>query len=162
MAVEWQQLPAPLAETLDVLALALPTLRHDWWLIGSAAMTLLGVDGLEVADVDLLAQPDDARALLARLGASWAVGEASNRFHSQVFGRWRGGPLPVEVLGGLHVRVDATWVRLQPSSRQAIDCRGVRFYVPSVAGMIEICAMFGRDKDHERAAQLRRLVGAEA
>lgn len=157
-----QQLPAPLAATLDALAPALPALRHDWWLVGSAAMTLLGVEGLEVADVDLLAQPDDARALLGRLGARWAVGEASDRFHSQVFGRWRGGPLPVEVLGGLHVRVDATWVRLQPSSRQAIDCRGVRFYVPSVAEMIEICAMFGRAKDHERAARLRRLARAEA
>ena len=162
MAVEWQQLPAPLAETLDVLALALPTLRHDWWLIGSAAMTLLGVEGLEVGDVDLLAHPDDARALLGRLGAGWAIGEASDRFHSQVFGRWRGGPLPVEVLGGLHIRVDAAWVRLQPSSRQALDCRGARFYAPSVAEMIEICAMFGRDKDRERASRLRRLITAEA
>lgn len=161
MGVGPLQLPAPLAATLDALAPALPTLRHDWWLIGSAAMTLLGVEGLEVADVDLLAQPDDARALLGRLRARWAAGEASDRFHSQVFGRWRGGPLPVEVLGGLHVRVGTAWVRLQPSSRQVLHCRGVRFYTPSIAEMIEICTMFGRDKDLERAARLERLIAAE-
>jgi hypothetical protein len=162
MAAGLQQLPAPLAATLDALAPALSALRHDWWLIGSAAMTLLGVEGLEVGDVDLLAHPDDARTLLSRFGAGCAVGEVSDRFRSQVFGRWRGGPLPVEVLGGLHVRVGTAWVRLQPSSRQALDCRGVRLYAPSVAEMIEICAMFGRDKDRERAARLYRLVGVEA
>lgn len=151
-------MPPPLAATLRLLAPKLSALRHDWWLVGSAAMTLLGVDGLEVGDVDVLAHPDDARALLDILGAAWAAGEKSGRFRSEVFGRWLGAPLIVEVLGGLCVHSRGRWVRLQPATRQPIDHGGARFWTPSIAEMIEICELFDRDKDHARAERLRALL----
>ena len=150
-------LPLALLATLDALGPQLAVLRGDWWLIGSAAMALLGVEGLTVGDVDLLAEPDDATALLAALGVAAAPGTASDRFRSDRFGRWTGAPLPVEVMGGFHVRAGDGWTRLQLRSRQAVTVGAHRYFAPSAAEMIEICELFGRAKDRERAAGLRAL-----
>jgi hypothetical protein len=152
------ELPPPLAATLDALAPALATLRHDWWLIGSGAMALLGLEGLTIGDVDVLAHPDDAKALLASLGCGWAPGEASARFRSGVFGRWTGAPLGVDVLGDFRVRSNAGWVLVRPVTRLSHQHNGFDFWMPSVAEMIAICELFGRPKDVERAALLRSLL----
>lgn len=146
-----------LDDTLDQLAPHLAGLRHEWWLIGSGAMTLLGVAGLTVGDVDVLAHPDDARALLAALGVKPFDSRASERFHSRVFGRWEGAPLGVDVLGDFRVKRGDEWVPVWPATRQAVQRGGVMFWTPSVAEMIEICELFGRPKDLKRAAALRAL-----
>lgn len=149
---------ARLAATLAALAPALPVLRGDWWLIGSAAMALLGVDDLEVADVDLLASPEDAAALLNALGVAGTPGAPSERFRSEMFGRWMGAPLPVEVMGGLHVRHGDSELRLVPRTRVSFGVDRTDLFTPSIAEMIEICRLFGRGKDLERAAKLKAML----
>jgi len=153
-------LPTDLADTLDALGPALAELRHDWWLIGSTAMALLGVEDLRIGDVDVLAHPDDARALLERLGAGWSAGEPSARFHSGVYGRWRGAAIEVDVFGDFRVRSADGWVPMRPSTRRPVDRGGFRFWTPTVEEMIAICRLFGRPKDLERAARLEALLGA--
>lgn len=123
--------------------------RDPWWIIGSAAMALHGVTGLEVGDIDLLMSRRDADALLRSRGVDPAPGEAGGRFRSDVFGRWSAGGFVIETMGGFHV----DGVELVPRSR--IEAAGL--FVPSVAELIAMCELFGRPKDAERAARLREL-----
>jgi hypothetical protein len=123
--------------------------RDRWWIIGSAAMALHGVPGLEVGDVDLLMSRRDAAALLRTKGIEPAPGGADGRFRSDVFGRWRAGAYIVEVMGGFHV----DGMELVPETR--VSAGGL--CVPNVGELIAMCERFGRPKDAERARLLRGL-----
>jgi hypothetical protein len=127
--------------------------RDRWWIIGSSAMALHGVPGLAVGDIDLLTSRRDAAALLRSKGVEPAPGEAGGRFRSDVFGRWSARAYIVETMGGFHV--DGR--ELVPQTRIA---RG-GLYIPSVAELIEMCELFGRPKDAERAARLREMAGPD-
>jgi hypothetical protein len=128
---------------------AVEAARDPWWLIGSAAMALHGVRGLDVGDVDLLMSRRDAAALLRSKGFEPAPGEKGGRFRSDVFGRWRAGAYVVETMGGFHV--DGR--ELVPATRVARD----GLYVPSVDELIAMCGLFARPKDEERITLLRAL-----
>jgi hypothetical protein len=122
--------------------------RDPWWIIGSAAMALHGVEGLEVGDIDLLASRRDAAALLGAKGG--APGEPGGRFRSDIFGRWRAGAYSVDVMGGF--RFDGR--ELVPRTR--VERGGL--FVPAVEELIAMCETFGRPKDAERAARLRDFL----
>lgn len=132
-------------------------------LIGSAAACLAGAD-VEVADIDLLVTTDDA----IRLESAWAshriadyAPACADRFRSR-FSRYAFAPLPVEVMGDLDVRVDDGWVRLAIAPVRPVDGLGHALGVPSIAEQQRVLALFGRDKDRVRAAQLERLAQAGA
>ncbi len=146
-----------LATALGQLAEAAQGAREPWWLIGSAAMALHGAGPLEVGDIDLLMSRADAAGLLARHGAAFGPGAEHERFRSEVFGRLFCGGYTVEVMGGFHVHDGASWREIAPSSRQVIRLAGAALYVPSVEELIELCRLFGRPKDDERAKLLRSL-----
>jgi hypothetical protein len=152
------QLPTDLVATLDVLAMATGELSDPWWLFGSAAMALLGVANLTIADVDLLTSEADAHRLLARLGASPAAPGGSKLFRSRVFGRTTGLPLPVEVMAGFEVREGPAWTTVAPQTRVAVDWTGGPLHVPAAAEQAALCRRFGRSKDLARAAALEALA----
>ncbi|MCR5879155.1 hypothetical protein [Phenylobacterium sp. J367] len=143
-----------LAETLARLAEATPDLQDDWWLIGSAAMALSGAAPITVADVDLLVSPRDAFALARRWRAPIRPAAPNPRFRSEVYFQWDAPPVPVDVMAGFHVMTPDGWRPLVPRTRVAVA--GV--FTPSVAEQLEILALFGREKDHARAALLRPLL----
>ncbi|MFL6857984.1 MAG: hypothetical protein ACJ8EB_08765 [Allosphingosinicella sp.] len=122
--------------------------RDPWWIIGSAAMALHGVEGLQVGDIDLLTSRRDAAALLGAKGGE--PGEPGGRFRSDIFGRWRAGAYGVDVMGGF--RFDGR--ELVPRTRVA---RGGLF-VPAVEELIAMCETFERPKDAERATRLRDFL----
>jgi hypothetical protein len=143
-----------LRETLARVADAADEAAEPWWIIGSAAVALHG-RAVEVrADVDLLTGPAEARRLLDGLGARAAPGRASALFRSDVFGRWEGAPLAVEVMGGLHLRSGGGWAPVRIETRQAVEVEGRTLYVPAAAELAGLLASFGRPKDLERAKQL--------
>jgi hypothetical protein len=142
-----------LDETLRRLAPALEILEDDWWLIGSAAMALMGARPLEVADVDLLASAADARRLAALWGVTPKAPAPDPKFRSAVYFQWSEPPLPVDVMAGFEVCGPEGWRPVRPVSRVAVA--GV--FVPSLAEQIEILALFDRPKDRARAALLRAL-----
>jgi hypothetical protein len=142
-------LPPGLAAALAEVRAAAAGARDRWWIIGSAAMALQGVEGLEVGDVDLLMSRRDAAALLRAKGIEPAPGETGGRFLSDVFGRWSAGAYVVETMGGFHV----DGLELVPGTR--VEAAGL--FVPGVAELIAMCALFGRPKDEERARRLRGL-----
>ena len=147
-----------LTETLKQLSALLTNLADDWWLFGSAAMALAGARPTVVGDVDLLLSRADAARLLERMELPVAPGTKSERFHSEIYGRWTQTPLDVEVLAGFRVRTEGDWREVRLRTRQPVILPFATFYVPEVAEMIELCRLFGRTKDREREQLLRRLL----
>ena len=146
-----------LAATLDRLAEAASGLAEPWWVFGSAAAALLGLD-LEPADVDVIASPGDARLLAGRLGAEVRV-TGHPRFQSDYFAVAGSTPLPVEVMSGFRIRVGEVWTPVRPQTRVLVPWGEGALPVPAAAEQARICRLLGRPKDLERAARLEALAG---
>ena len=129
-----------LARTLDMVAEAAIALREPWWIIGSAAAVLSGLQD-QVADVDLLVNEADARRLLQLWNAEPTVPSPSPLFTSTLFARLTIAPLPIEVMADLHVRGQ----RLAPATRMAVRWGDGALYVPDPPEQIAILERFGRD-----------------
>lgn len=140
---------------LGLVADAMRGAVDRWWVIGSAAMALHGVEGLAVGDIDLLMSRGDAVRLLERHGIAVVAGSAHDRFRSDVFGRLCLGGYPVEVMAGFHVHDGAGWREVVAESRMPM--LGGAIFVPSVAELIAMCRLFGRPKDAERERLLLAL-----
>lgn len=131
---------------------------EPWCLIGSAASRLLGAE-VGVTDVDVLVTRADAEALAAlwadRRDAAHRPADG-DRFRSQ-FARFRFPGMPVEVMGGLELDQGEGWQPVSPGRLVLAGVQGMAVPVPSLDDQIRLFESFGRDKDRERAAALRRL-----
>lgn len=131
---------------------------EPWCLIGSAAARLLGAE-VGVADVDVLMSRADADTLALlwadRLDATHVPAD-SNRFRSR-FARFHFPSMPVEVMGGLELDRGEGWQAVSPGRLMLVGVQGMAVPVPTLDDQIRILESFGRDKDRERAATLRRL-----
>jgi hypothetical protein len=131
---------------------------EPWCLIGSAAARLLGAE-VNVADVDVLVSRADADVLATlwadRRDPRYAPADAG-RFRSR-FARFDFPGLPVEVMGGLELDQGEGWQPVSPGRLVLAGVQGIAVPVPSLDDQIRIFESFGRDKDRERAAALRRL-----
>lgn len=146
---------AKLRETLLTVAGAMASARDSWWIIASAAAVLHGAD-IAASDVDLLVSRRDGEALLGRLGPVGAPAP-SDRFRSDLFGRWDAPPLPVDIMAGFHALGRDGWQPVLPATRVAIPLGDVTLFVPDISELIAHCRLFGRPKDLTRAAILQRL-----
>ena len=137
------------------------TFRDPWWLIGSTAMLLSGVDDVVPGDIDVLTSERDAEAFIARhpdLLESHHHPAGDELFRSR-FARFRFLPLPVEVMGGLQVRRGGTWMPVQVGTTRMVDCGGAAMPVPAPAEQLRLFEWFGRDKDIDKARRLRAHQG---
>jgi hypothetical protein len=131
-------------------------LRSDAFIIGSAAVRLVGAD-VEVADLDILATTDDALRLeqvwLARRLHDHVPGDGG-LFRSR-FARYAFAAMPVEIMGGLEVCVADAWHPLRIEASAPLEGYGARLRLPSPAELRRVLHLFGREKDRHRAAILR-------
>ncbi len=142
-----------LARTLDLVAEAAGALASPWWIIGSAAAVLAGLDE-QVADVDLLTGEADAAYLLCEWGVEAQPPSPSPLFASTIFASVSVAPLPIEIMAGTRVRGEA----LVPRTRVAVPWGDWRLYIPDVPEQIAILRRFGREKDLRRAERLEALL----
>jgi hypothetical protein len=147
---------ADLMETLAMLAQAASGATDRWWIIGSTAVVLHGGAVRQVKDVDLLMSAPDAEGFLRRVGVEPRRGTGDERFRSRVFGTWCKPPIPVEAFGGFDVCVGGVWREAVLETREAVTVGGARLFVPSREELVRLLDSFGRPKDLERAALLRR------
>lgn len=157
--------PASLHATLQNAVPAIAgTCRDAWWIIGSAAMTLVGVDGIEPQDIDVLCSERDAQAMRdawsRQLDANWAPADAS-RFRSR-FARFAGFGMPVEVMGGLQVHAAGGWLPVDVADDVVVDTAGGAVRVPTRDEQVRILRLFGRDKDLRKAERIERLSATRA
>ena len=148
-------IPAPIAETLGMIAEVASVATDQWWVIGSTAVVLHGRRVPHVGDVDVLMSARDADALLTHVGEFPLVGHSNERFLSQIFGTWTRPPLPVEVMGGLGIATPSGWRDVSLSTHQPITLDGGTIYVPSADELVRLLHSFGRAKDLERADLLQ-------
>lgn len=145
-----------LAAGLRAVAEAMADTPDDWWIIGSAAVALHGASPLTVADIDVLTSRRTALRLARRWGAAPDPRGDHDLFRSAVHFEHRLGEATVDVMAELEVNGPGGWDLLRPRSRIAIPLEGATLYAPDRAEVIEILEHFGRPKDLERAALLRR------
>ncbi|WCT73822.1 hypothetical protein PQ455_00905 [Sphingomonas naphthae] len=147
-------LPADLRATLAQVAAAMAEARDPWWIIGSAAVALHGAT-TTIADVDVLTSARDAHAFLTQTGGAAVEAATDPHFRSALFGRWHGPPLPVEVMGDLHLN-EGGWRMVELKTRQSMEVAGATLFIPSREELIALLHRFGRPKDFARAALLER------
>lgn len=150
--------PALLVRTLDRLSRAAGGLEAPWWIFGSAAMRLIGAADIEAEDVDLLLARPDAERLAARLGATRIQG-AGERFRSDFFAKAQTPDLRIEIMSGLEVRTAEGWRCVSPRTQALVAWEPHPLPLPDRGELIEICRLFGRPKDLERATKLEQLCG---
>jgi hypothetical protein len=146
----------------EVLAAAIPELhrlcRDPWTVIGSAAVRLAGVE-VAVADLDVLTSVRDAEILIGHWRArrdDTYVPPGEERFRS-CFARFRFPGLPVEVMGGLELCGERGWEPVRVDRIVTRDVDGLAVPIPTVAEQVRVLESFGRPKDLQRAALLKRL-----
>ncbi len=145
----------PLAATLDLIAARAPEGASDWWIIGSAAAALMGVD-MEPLDVDIFGGGGTIRRFCTALGSSPKPPAAHTLFKSEPFEVFAfDGLLPIELMGDMQLRRGDSWIPLVVASRVAVPVAGGTVYVPSLEEQAAIFTAFGRDKDLEKAARVR-------
>ncbi len=145
------QLNRDIDATLTLCAQQLQSAQDPWWIIGSTAVALHGVDPGPINDIDILVSVPDA----GRLAENWQCPNMANTgselFRSQVLLRPNIGCFPVEAMAGLEFRTLDNWQHLSPKTRQEIRCETCGLFVPDRPELIEILRSFGREKDIRRA-----------
>lgn len=143
-----------------LMPIARACFRDPWWVIGSAAMRLAGVDGPEPNDVDLLCSARDADAL----AEAWTAHREGNhhpaddgRFRSR-FARFAHLQMPLEVMGDLEVRVAGDWQPVQVASELRVEVNGQAIAVPTLPEQRRILIQFGREKDLAKAARIAEFI----
>ena len=142
-----------LANAFRVIAASAPQGRDDWWIIGSAALVLAGVEGIEPDDVDILCSRGTAHAFAAGWDAIAIDGQVGDRFRSEPYLRtFIPGCSTIEVMAGLEVMIDGAWQRATPASRLPVEVEGGTLFVASLDDQIATLRLFGREKDLAKAA----------
>lgn len=142
---------SPLHQTaLRATADFLSGTENPWWVLGSAAMALIGVDPGEIRDIDVLVSPSDARMLMRTHGLTNQADGGTDRFRSDCFLRPALGALPVEVMSGYQIFERGNWMPVAPASRQAVRIGDATIFVPDRADQITLFQRLGRPKDMDR------------
>ncbi|MBX9460124.1 MAG: hypothetical protein KL785_02255, partial [Brevundimonas sp.] len=110
-----------LLASLHIVASAALRLEDPWWIFGGAAMALAGLDETHVPDVDIMASPRDARALIHILNGRVVEDPGEGVFRSRVFGQILTTPVPLDVMADMEVRAGGDWTPVAFQSRMPVD-----------------------------------------
>ena len=130
--------------------------KDDWWIIGSTAIALHGIDVGPIKDIDILVSRRDAQALLLATGEANQATARANKFRSDIFLVLDKNCIPLEFMAGLSVNVHGNWQNIAPITRQTIKTGNSRIFTPALSELVEILRVFDREKDHHRIALIAR------
>ncbi len=123
----------------------------DWWLIGSAALALSGID-VTPRDIDVFAASDVIEAARRTLGVAASPSRSALFRSAPYFQAKPEGGIEIDFMGGLEVHAAGKWTSLHIESRISITYGNATFFVPSLEEQAAILRLFGRPKDLARAA----------
>lgn len=148
-----------LQNAIEYVALVMTLEIEEWWIIGSAAMTLAGLD-VAPDDVDVMASQAVMAYALERAGLQSFSPSPNLLFRSTVFASHQvPHGLRVEFMGGFEVRTAAGWHKLEVRTRRRVESATGPVYIPELVEQFEILKLFGRDKDLRRAQMIREFLG---
>lgn len=136
--------------TLRATADFLGDTDDPWWVLGSAAMALVGIDPGAVRDIDVLVSPRDAQKLMHARGLTNQADGGTDRFRSDCFLQPQLGEIPVEVMSGYQIFEGGSWLPVSPASRLAVRVGEATVSVPDRTDQIALLKRLGRPKDLER------------
>ncbi|MFT3997644.1 MAG: hypothetical protein QM667_09570 [Asticcacaulis sp.] len=141
--------------SLDLIQAVMPE-GAPWWIIGSTALYLSGVD-LRPRDVDVFGPSDVIEAARLRLGADAMPPRPDASFRSSpYFQYWPEGGLEIDFMGDLQVMSGGEWCELRIASEMWAG--GLR--LPTLEEQAAILRLFGRPKDMARLALIEGVKSA--
>ncbi|MCU0354214.1 MAG: hypothetical protein MUD08_10825 [Cytophagales bacterium] len=142
-----------LAELFAVLHPALFMLEDEYFVIGSSALVLTGVETNAVSDLDILTSWADAD----RLKLLWADRRKASHspenallFRSN-FARFAFETMDVEAMGDLEINRGGSWQRLRILDFMEVPVADHTVRIPTLAEQKRIFLLFGRQKDLSKA-----------
>lgn len=152
---------AGLEETLAEVARVGAPLQDPWWVVGSAAIALVGVN-IEVPHVELLVSERDAHTLLI----DWAAPQPADAWQDRlraIRGLHASTPIPIAVIGQPEVMTETGWRPVVPSTRVEVTIAGGHdtstpqaraLYIPDPDDQLALLLLFRRPQDLVRAELL--------
>ncbi len=137
-------------EALQRTALFLSPTRDPWWVLGSAAMALIGVDPGKIRDIDVLVSSRDAQALMTQHDLPNLADGGTAQFRSDYFLLPELGVIPVEVMGGYQIYQAGKWTQVSPVSRRRVKLGTTIVFTPDRDEQVAILQRLGRPKDLDR------------
>lgn len=142
-------------ETLKNTSRFLAANEDPWWVLGSAAIALCGVDPQIIRDIDVVISPEDARRLMTLHDLINQADGGDHRFRSGTMLRPDLGPVRVEILSNYEIRERGIWTPLALNTRKTVEVEGATLFVPELDEQIEVLSRLGREKDLQRIALIR-------
>jgi hypothetical protein len=136
------------------LAAEMRIARDDWWVFGSAAVALFGLQPERVKDIDVIVSPADAGRLMRTHGLANLADGGTGTFRSDILLAPAFGDVPVEILANFQIRAADGWQPVRPQTRVAVALGGGRLYVPARDELAAIFRRCGRASDYVHARML--------
>jgi len=138
--------------TLKEASHSLLLLKDNFYLIGSAALNLSGVNLDEMYDIDILVSDRDADFLRAEW-RNRLIKEnitTDDELFSSKFARYKFSVLDIEIMGDLKVNKKGIWERLEITENESITVGNFEIKIPTLDEQKRILQLFGREKDKKR------------
>jgi len=138
--------------TLKEASHSLLLLKDNFYLIGSAALSLSGVKLDKMYDTDILVSDRDADFLRAEWGNRLFkenITMDDELFFSK-FARYKFSVLDIEIMGDLKVNKKGIWERLKITENESIAVGNFEIKIPTLFEQKRILQLFGREKDRKR------------
>lgn len=143
---------------LKLLGNLLADLHQPWWLIGPAAVAVLGGEAGRFTRLEVVISPGDARRIAEMRGMELAPGPATPLKRARKSLTLPLGGLDAVLMVHAEQHVGGRWVAVNPKSRIATDLGdGRQVYTPNPAELAAILKLSGRARDIARAESLERL-----
>lgn len=132
----------------------LAKLQDPFWVVGSSALVLGGIQLESIDDLDLFTSSRDAD-FLKQLWQTNKLEDYSpahaDRFLSN-FGRFKFGEILIEVMGELKVFHENKWQKLEVKEWQIVKINEeLSVKIPTLTEQYRIFMLFGREKDLKKA-----------
>ena len=138
--------------TLKEASHSLRLLKDNFYLIGSAALSLSGIKLDEISDIDILVSDRDAGFLLAEWGNRLIIEHTTkdDELFKSKFARYKFSFLDIEIMGELKVYNKGVWERLEIKDIESIAVGNFEIKIPTLDEQKRILQLFGRVKDKKR------------
>ena len=146
-------------QTLLDARFALLQLQDDFFIFGSAALVLAGVNLEQVGDIDICTSKRDAE-ILKKLWADkdkQIDSSPSERFRSN-HSVYRFNDIDIDVAGGLEVKTNGAWQTLLIDDYLTFSINELSIKIPTLEEQKRILTLFGREKDIEKIKLIEKHI----
>lgn len=123
-------------------------------LFGTSVLEILGIGDFQAADLDVIVDADEARALAAVAGIDPGGEGGNDKFRSLLHLHLDGAPLVVDVMAGMSIRTADGWTPYEVGETVEVEAAGRRFLAVSLADLKRFYRLAGRAKDSAKIAAL--------